>query len=124
MPDYFMSVKSCPVQDAQNGASSALQTQGCCYRKNPKSLPLRAAWYSYSVGPVFFVAYSTEIDYSPGSAQYQYVPPCSCQDIITHDVQSHMSRCSQSWTIVQMTIAMACCKPWGCLDEEGAPLCT
>ena len=35
-------------------------------------LPLLAAWYSYSVGPVFFVAYSTEVDYSPGSAQYKY----------------------------------------------------
>lgn len=34
-------------------------------------MQLPAAWYSYDQGPVHFIAYSTEIDFAPGSAQYQ-----------------------------------------------------
>ena len=33
--------------------------------------PHEAEWYSYDHGPVHFTTMSTEIDFSPGSAQYQ-----------------------------------------------------
>lgn len=48
---------------------------------NPNYVPSSPSWYSFDHGNIHFIGYSTEIDFSPGSAQYKCAPfPLTCGD--------------------------------------------
>ncbi len=69
-PVVFQSSRLCCAGECSIPYARRLQSSG-----NPNFVPSDPSWYSFDHGSIHVIGYSTEIDFSPGSAQYKYKPP-------------------------------------------------